>query len=428
MLNRKIEQLAAVVLLGIIVFISGCGSETKEPQAPELSNENNGTPVVATKKIPHDTSKPDGAIRQVVEGLQEGNPQVVWNAMPASYQKDVHTLVHDFAKRMDPEVWDATFATLQKTIRVMWAKKPYLQKMTETRSMDDPNFDVKKWSADFDNSLQLLTTIVNSDLSQHSKLVEINLEHFISLTGGDIMQQVASASRLAPGDPFRKNFQASLGATEVELLSMLGDNAAAATVRITSQDPQTDKQEVKDVVFVRVEGKWIPLDLARSWRTQIDEAHTKLEAISPQMVARFKHRLLGALKIVNTGLDAMEQAKNQEEFSAAMMQTMLPIMGLAMAPPSMEPLPKTVPQSAVGKTIKLELQGKIDDQLLERIENNLLLTETDVDRTVSSTKTNDGATIQLNPIVDINSFAKTITFGKVIKVDEQNSSIIVELK
>ena len=52
----------------------------------------------------------------------------MWEALPASYQKDVHGLLTEFSAKMDPQIWDNGFATAQKLVRVLEEKKEYLLK------------------------------------------------------------------------------------------------------------------------------------------------------------------------------------------------------------------------------------------------------------------------------------------------------------
>ena len=45
---------------------------------------------------------PDGTVRVVLDGLVEHQPEVVWRALPPSYQQDVLGLTRDFADTVDP--------------------------------------------------------------------------------------------------------------------------------------------------------------------------------------------------------------------------------------------------------------------------------------------------------------------------------------
>ena len=59
-----------------------------------------GVPALAVD-IP---STPDGTVRAVAEGLADRHPEVIWQALPPTYQKDITELTHAFAERMDPTV------------------------------------------------------------------------------------------------------------------------------------------------------------------------------------------------------------------------------------------------------------------------------------------------------------------------------------
>ena len=62
----------------------------------------------------------------VVNGLGENQPQVIWQALPASYQNDVSGLVREFAGQMQDSLWDQIFEALTKLTRVLDEKKQFV--------------------------------------------------------------------------------------------------------------------------------------------------------------------------------------------------------------------------------------------------------------------------------------------------------------
>ena len=50
---------------------------------------------------------PESLITAPIKALEENNPKLIWDMLPASYQKDLNGLVQAFAKEMDAELWDA---------------------------------------------------------------------------------------------------------------------------------------------------------------------------------------------------------------------------------------------------------------------------------------------------------------------------------
>ena len=66
---------------------------------------------------------PDGTVRAVAAGLADRHPEILWQALPPTYQKDISELTHAFAERMDPAVWDAVFALGSRTVGLLRDKK-----------------------------------------------------------------------------------------------------------------------------------------------------------------------------------------------------------------------------------------------------------------------------------------------------------------
>jgi len=152
--NRKliIGVAAAVAVLAIggwAMMGSGGGSApaptqvvkapTKPASSPEPMDVDAGAPppAVIPKALTGSASgdsevlppvaipdSPDGAIVAVSRALAEGNPRGLWDALPASYQADVTSLIHDYAQTTDPVMWDRGFGIAGRIAGVLREKKP----------------------------------------------------------------------------------------------------------------------------------------------------------------------------------------------------------------------------------------------------------------------------------------------------------------
>ena len=69
---------------------------------------------------------PDGTVRVVMQSLADRHPEVLWQALPASYQKDITDLTHAFAEKMDPEIWQTAFRLGNKAVGILRDKKQYI--------------------------------------------------------------------------------------------------------------------------------------------------------------------------------------------------------------------------------------------------------------------------------------------------------------
>ena len=97
--------------------IAGCqdAKSPPEPQKTETTQATDQTKNATLTPANHaDLKTPEATLRQMVEGLRQNRPEVIWQAMPRRFRGDINSLVHDFARKMDPELWSHSFATWKK--------------------------------------------------------------------------------------------------------------------------------------------------------------------------------------------------------------------------------------------------------------------------------------------------------------------------
>ncbi len=252
-------------------------------------------------------SDPKGTVEAIVHHVGQNNPEVLWVALPPSYQSDVTGLVHDFAAKMDAELYDQTFALLRKIVGVMRDKKDFI--------LDHPmarNVDSAEAHANWDQVVGLFDTIVNSDLSSTSSLRSLDIGDFLRTDGHQLMQQFSALSKLSPEDPMAILRQAS-----VELVKESGETA---TLKLSV--PNKPAEEVR---FMRIEGKWLPMEMVEGWDKAIAEAHDSLEKMPSGTDEQSKAQAQMIMAMVEAVVDRMAAANSQEEFNAALSG----IMGMA---------------------------------------------------------------------------------------------------
>jgi len=255
----------------------------------------------------------DKVVEWVAEGLVEKRPQVLWQALPSSYQRDVTNLIHEHGERMDEQLWNQTFQTLNKLVRVLDEKREFIlqQPLVAQRFEAAPGA-----SQSYDGVIRILNTLVHSELSDLNQLRTLDPESFLSGTVARLMEEIESVSKLAPESAGELENWKSVEAT---LLRSEGDTA---TVRIKSA------KESEDVEFVRVEGKWIPKELADEWDASLTDARQKLAGLSDDDESvQNRQQLMMFMAMGNGVLDQLLSAQTAEEFN----QTIQSILGLAMS-------------------------------------------------------------------------------------------------
>jgi len=284
-------------LLVLLVLLPGCSS-------------NEAAPVAATA---------DQAVLQVAEGLADGRPQVLWHALPESYQQDVTDLIHDFAGTMDAELWNRSFVVIQKITLVLSEKRefildhPMLAAKIENREEAE-----EAWTA----LIGILEVVVSSDLADLDRVKTLDVERFLSDTGADLAQRFKQIEAFAPKEAVSGSL---LGLAEVQatLVSTEGDNA-----RLRIEVPG---QPSKEEDYVRVEGKWIPAQMAVEWKQTIAAAREQLAGFSNEKMQQTKSATLMQLSMVEGALDQLLATKTVEEFHTAIGGLMGMAMGAMMA-------------------------------------------------------------------------------------------------
>ncbi len=258
----------------------------------------------------------DATVRHVLEGLQEQRPQVLWQALPASYQRDLQGLIHDFAEQADAELWNLTFSLLGKSVRVLDEKREFVfdQPMISARLQE-----IDKPDQTYDAVLQLLSTLTSSELADIEKLRRLEPEAFLSGTVSTFLRQLRDLQDVLPGVSTPVD---ELDDSEVALVSSSG---GSAVVRITSGG------ETEDRPFVLVEGKWVPEELAEEWDQNMAEARAQIAELAARQRAPETEQVVATMRSMEGLLDRLLAAQTREEFDDSMQQLVGTVMFQAMS-------------------------------------------------------------------------------------------------
>lgn len=252
--------------------------------------------------------------------LTKGNAGAFWNALPASYQKNITDLVHTFGEKADSQVYDQSFDVLKNLVRVVKKQQGLIEKLPQLEMLAE-NDGKKKQAAQ--TALDILQTIADSDISSTSKLKTLDVGAFFRGPISTILKLSSAqveGSAISPIDRLKK--------TKVTAKSQDDNNAV---VEITMPAPFGDTEETQLTHLTHVEGKWVPSALAAEWGAQFP-------TIKEQMVQQLaklddpesRKQYLDFLKQVNDGLDEMGKATTPDELMAAATKMQTNIASSAM--------------------------------------------------------------------------------------------------
>lgn len=381
------------ILLALLSCGLGTGCKDEAPAG--------GQSPVEVAPAPHGPAETaDNAVLAVMEGLNQGHPEVLWDFLPESYQRDLNELVHLFARKMDAELWNKTVAVLRKLVVVLKTKKQFL-------------------AADLTPVANLLETLLAGEAADLEKLKAFDGRLFLAGTGARLIAQLR---KLLP------NVNNMLDFKKVALVKSQGETA---TVEITTSFDTTERE------FVRVEGKWVPKDLAEAWLDQIGNAQAVLSVrLSPDNLAEMKTQVLPLLAAVDGVLDHLAAARNQDDFQAGLKEAdvqLVPFKALVagwLMDSGSGPGASAVDEPARDEPIEfvtVVVTGMLNDDAQDALRARLNAVADDRDRAESEiTADDETTTIKVGPVGDIEAFSQRLDFLKVTSIDAKARTITAE--
>jgi hypothetical protein len=256
---------------------------------------------------------PDAAARAIVADLESGNLRAVWDAFPASYQKDVNDLIHTFAASMDADMWKGGADIVKKVQQILEQKKKFILAYPDVAPLAD------QLTPHYDKIVDVLKAIVTSELSDLSKLKTLDLGKFLDGSGKKILEKIAAFAKEAdPASVAKAGLPGASVLADVPNLkkmkfttvSMDGD---AAKLRIEEEGKDTREEDV-----VRVEGKWVPKEMADGWAAGIAAGKEQLQEMGKSLKdPEAKKGVVGIMTVVNLVLGGIQAAQTQEDFNKA---------------------------------------------------------------------------------------------------------------
>lgn len=274
----------------------------------------------------------EAAFQETLVAFQKGRIDEAFEFLPESYQADVESIVHLFAEKMDPELWAKSFELLTKVANVMKTNKSLILNLDILKQQSARLESIKPH---WDGIASGIYDVATSEVADVENLKRC-----------DVKRLLGSASNLLNGMPLPQFGDVSVTTTK-------SDSESATLSYRESKDG-----ELKEVEFVKVQGKWIPKSLASGWSAGIDGIKTKLAGM-PALLSSVKSQVMQQFTVVGTTLDKMQQAKTAEELNGAVFPLFLSIsFGTQLAQQAMM---QAEINSQRGTAIRIEINRELSD-------------------------------------------------------------------
>jgi len=253
------------------------------------------------------SDQPDGFFQATSRTFAEGEPEHAWRALPKSYRSDVSSLVAEFAGRMDEDVWNKGFGLARKFTELIDKQRDLILSSSLADAMA---VEAEEIEAQLDGVIDALNALLDSEISTLDGLKDLDLDEFMSDTLSEVFAPIQEMAKTSGQDLAEDWMERKL---ETSVVSEEGD---VATVRLEVEGKPAEVQSV-----VKVDGVWVPQEMAEGWRSGIEEARAALAGF--QIDAATKLEIMTAFGGLDAMLDQLLAAKTAEEFGEAVAQAMM---------------------------------------------------------------------------------------------------------
>ena len=254
---------------------------------------------------------PEGTVLAIAEALQNNQAEILWIALPESYRRDITEITKTFAEKMDPVVYDQGFAIVMRAVDVLDDRKDII---LASETFKSTGADADEIREGLSNTQVFTDTLKESEIATLAGLGSVDWEQFLATTVNTMITNAAAIQ--AEGG---ENIFNELASLKVETVDLADDRA---TLRISS-----DNQEPEDVEMARVEGRWVPAEMADEWAQGMEDARQGLAEMTPESMAAQKTQIMMFFGMADALIEQIASLQTPEEFDAAIGPMLAPFVG-----------------------------------------------------------------------------------------------------
>ena len=259
---------------------------------------------------------PDAAVQTVLSEFAKGDSSIVWRALPKSYQSDVNELVHLLGSSADEEVYDKSFSLIGDLAEIIDKQQSFIvnSSLVQDRSPDN----LAQLEAVLPSIAGLINTIASSELSTIEGLKQFDGKVFFKTTVSRCVDYLKVIGQLT-GEETKLADYASIVVSVVET----DGNQVTLSIAVPGQ-------EKREEVFIKVEERWVPVELENDWDETIGKMASSIQSLSAKDSEAQKKQIMGALAMFEGIMNQIVSAKTQEQFDQSLKESAMSLMGIFM--------------------------------------------------------------------------------------------------
>ncbi len=261
--------------------------------------------TLAVNAEPAAGADPLATVRHAFNAVESNQPDRLWDLLPASYQHDMQALMVAFATTADADTWNRVRNLLARFSRALDKQNELVfGAVAQRKPMTDAEAArLREWIAAVS---KLSGYLAVNPITDRERWQQGRLRDLLAVEGRALIVLLQTLSESMP-DADDNLWQKTRDAN-VELLSIDGDEAS---VRVTIADDEDD------ITLKRVEGRWIPAEMAENWQQTAREMQQQIADMDPATPEGRQGRMQTqmVLGMIDGMLTHFEQAESEDELA-----------------------------------------------------------------------------------------------------------------
>lgn len=248
------------------------------------------------------------SVEAAIAAIKAGRLDEVYGMLPESYQSDISDIVRAYASKIDRSLYEQGAALLAAAGELIAAQAPNLMELIGNPAalgLELPDsVDTDAVNADQIRQAGEWIASVAKSLG-YDDFAAGNIRPLLSnpLTSGLLAEGIAQL----PSDAIACAFADDGGAQADGIVPL----------RLTTRASEEDEPETEDVQFVKVEGKWVPLDMSQGWADMVRAALAGAQDFEIDASARQMADTLAPM--LTRTLESLKSAQSPQELQAQAM-------------------------------------------------------------------------------------------------------------
>ena len=262
------------------------------------------------------SDQPGLAVEAVLRGISVCDATALWQSLPVSYQADINELAQLMGHQLDADIYAQIVALIGQLGSLIQQQQHFI-------------FGSEKLAASIQNTSALKSSIpafvgiielfVDSSFGSVDRLKQFQGQSFFATTISGVICHAQGFSDWIKLPDFTV---ASLSQAQVTVVSQ---DATHAELELKLAGQTADFLQL-----VKVEGRWVLLEVAEQWAAKMAELQVKFAVSAAESIALQKPQLMGLLAMLDGVLAQLAAAETQQQFDQAVRGAMMPLLGLMM--------------------------------------------------------------------------------------------------